>query len=204
MFKEVYLLHTNQEFAISSSPEVFQKYDVKGSAVVLFKKVNVATLVPPSGDAWEGQRFLGGSSCNKWTSLCVYQFDEGRADFVWPEDGKLSKENITSFITNNSMELIVPFHPEVLRIAASHTQAQIQIRISVCCACLECRKDLHLQLRPALPAVLQLHSGQSGLPGGRQPANRQPVQGQGTGPGSGHGEGQYELTVIPFVSMLPT
>eukprot|EP00066_Takifugu_rubripes_P021814 XP_011611080.1 PREDICTED: protein disulfide-isomerase-like [Takifugu rubripes] len=77
VFKEVYLLNTNQEFAISSSPEVFQKYDIKGNALVLFKK-----------------------------------FDEGRADFVWPEDMKLSKENITSFITNNSMELIVPFHPE--------------------------------------------------------------------------------------------
>lgn len=65
MFKEVYLLNTNEEFAISSSPEVFQKYDVKGSTVVLFKKVNVATLVPPSGDMQEGQRFLGGSACNK-------------------------------------------------------------------------------------------------------------------------------------------
>lgn len=65
MFKEVYLLNTDQEFAISSSPEVFQKYDVKGNAVVLFKKVNVATLVPPSGDTREGQRFSGGSSCNK-------------------------------------------------------------------------------------------------------------------------------------------
>lgn len=65
MFKEVYLLNTNQEFAISSSPEVFQKYDVKGNALVLFKKVNVATLVPPSGDMQEGQRFLGSSSCNK-------------------------------------------------------------------------------------------------------------------------------------------
>lgn len=123
---------------------------------------------------------------------------------MWPEDGKPSKENITSFIINNSMELIVPFHPEVLRIATSHTHAQIKIRISVCCACLECRKDLHLQPRPALPAVLQLLGGQSGLPGGRQPADRQPVQGQGTGPGSGHGEGQHELTVIPFVSMSPT
>lgn len=65
MFKEVYLLNTNQEFALSSSPEVFQKYDVKGNALVLFKKVNVATLVPPSGDVQEGQRFLGSSSCNK-------------------------------------------------------------------------------------------------------------------------------------------
>lgn len=49
MFKEVYLLKTDQEFAISSNPEVFQKYDVKGNALVLFKKVNVATLLPPSG-----------------------------------------------------------------------------------------------------------------------------------------------------------
>uniref|UniRef100_H3CIQ9 Protein disulfide-isomerase n=1 Tax=Tetraodon nigroviridis TaxID=99883 RepID=H3CIQ9_TETNG len=77
VFRDVYLIKTDQEMAMSSSPEVFQKYEVKGNAVVLFKK-----------------------------------FDEGRADFVWPEDGKVQKENITSFITDNSMELIVPFHPE--------------------------------------------------------------------------------------------
>lgn len=65
MFKEVYLLNVNEEFAISSSPEVFQKYGVKEKAVVLFKKVNVASLVPPSGDMQEGQRLLGSSSCNK-------------------------------------------------------------------------------------------------------------------------------------------
>lgn len=120
---------------------------------------------------------------------------------MWPEDGKLSKENITSFITDNSMELIVPFHPEV-QPHLTCTHAQMQIRVNVCCSCLECRKDLHLQLRPALPAVLQLLGGQSGFPGGRQPADRHPVQGQGTGPGSGHGEGQHELTVIPFVAHI--
>lgn len=41
MFKEVYLIKTDEEFAMSSSAEVFQKYEVKGNAVVLFKKVRM-------------------------------------------------------------------------------------------------------------------------------------------------------------------
>lgn len=47
MFREVYLLKTEQEFAMSSSPEVFQKYEVKGNAVVLFKKVPMWWLCCP-------------------------------------------------------------------------------------------------------------------------------------------------------------
>lgn len=45
---------------------------------------------------------------------------------MWPEDGKLRKENITSFITDNSMELIVPFHTEVPHTAAEHTHGLIR------------------------------------------------------------------------------
>lgn len=45
VFEEVYLTKTDQEFAMSSSPEVFQKYDVKGKAVVLFKKVRMWRLL---------------------------------------------------------------------------------------------------------------------------------------------------------------
>lgn len=39
VFKKVYLNMADTELAVSSSPEVFQKYDVKGNSVVLFKKV---------------------------------------------------------------------------------------------------------------------------------------------------------------------
>lgn len=39
MFKEVVLDETDTEFALSSSPEVFQKYEVKANSAVLFKKV---------------------------------------------------------------------------------------------------------------------------------------------------------------------
>lgn len=108
---------------------------------------------------------------------------------MWPEDGKLRMENITSFITDNSMELIVPFHPEVPHSHATHVRAYAR-SITVCCGCLECRKDLHLQPRPALPAVLQLHGGESGVPGGRQSDDCQEVQGQGDGPKSGLVEGE--------------
>lgn len=39
MFKELALDYTDSEFAVSASPEVFQKYEVKAGSVVLFKKV---------------------------------------------------------------------------------------------------------------------------------------------------------------------
>ncbi|XP_028292543.1 protein disulfide-isomerase A2-like [Gouania willdenowi] len=39
-------------------------------------------------------------------------FDDGRADFLLPEDGKLEKSNLTTFIAENSMELIIPFSQE--------------------------------------------------------------------------------------------
>ncbi|XP_070841664.1 protein disulfide-isomerase A2 [Chaetodon trifascialis] len=73
MFKEVSWDMTDTEFAMSASPEVFQKYEVKADSVVLFKK-----------------------------------FDEGRADF----EGTLDKKNITTFIKENSLELITPFSQE--------------------------------------------------------------------------------------------
>jgi len=63
----------DMEFAMTTSPEVFQKYQVKTNTVVLFKK-----------------------------------FDEGRADHPF-EEGKLVKEELTSFIQTNSMELVIPF-----------------------------------------------------------------------------------------------
>ncbi|XP_059186921.1 protein disulfide-isomerase A2 isoform X2 [Centropristis striata] len=76
-FKELALDVTDTEFALSASPEVFQKFEVKANTVVLFKK-----------------------------------FDEGRADFSLSEDGKLDKTNLTSFIKENSLELIIPFSQE--------------------------------------------------------------------------------------------
>lgn len=39
MLKEVYWDKADTEIAVSASPEVFQKYEVKGNSVVLFKKV---------------------------------------------------------------------------------------------------------------------------------------------------------------------
>ncbi|XP_044047549.1 protein disulfide-isomerase A2 [Siniperca chuatsi] len=74
LFKEAHLEMTDMEFAVSSSPEVFQKYEVKANSVVLFKK-----------------------------------FDDGRADFALSEEGKLDKTNLTTFIKENSLELIIPF-----------------------------------------------------------------------------------------------
>lgn len=41
VFKEVAYDMTDVEFAITVTPEVFQKYEVKASSVVLFKKVCV-------------------------------------------------------------------------------------------------------------------------------------------------------------------
>ncbi|KAJ0033580.1 hypothetical protein NQD34_000687 [Periophthalmus magnuspinnatus] len=68
---------TDVEFAKTSSPEVFNKYEVTADSVVLFKK-----------------------------------FDEGRVDFPLTEEGKLDKQNLTSFIQENSLELIIHFTPE--------------------------------------------------------------------------------------------
>lgn len=39
MVKEVYLEKAETEIAVTASPEVFRKYEVKGNSVVLFKKV---------------------------------------------------------------------------------------------------------------------------------------------------------------------
>ncbi|XP_008295223.1 protein disulfide-isomerase A2 [Stegastes partitus] len=77
VFKEVTLEMTDTEFALTATPEVFQKYEVKGSSVVLFKK-----------------------------------FDDGRADFALSEDGTLDKSNLTTFIKQNSLELMIPFSQE--------------------------------------------------------------------------------------------
>uniref|UniRef100_A0A8C9XCV6 Protein disulfide-isomerase n=1 Tax=Sander lucioperca TaxID=283035 RepID=A0A8C9XCV6_SANLU len=77
VFKELALEITETEFAVSASPEVFLKYEVKANSVVLFKK-----------------------------------FDDGRADFSLSEEGKLDKTNLTTFIKDNSLELIIPFSKE--------------------------------------------------------------------------------------------
>lgn len=45
--------------------------------------------------------------------VCMCQFDEGRADLKLAEDQKWFKGNITSFIGENSLELITPFSQEV-------------------------------------------------------------------------------------------
>merc|ERR1712002_1236885 len=74
VFTEVVMDMTDVEFAVTATPEVFQKYEVKDNSVVLFKK-----------------------------------FDDGRADFALSEEGKLDKSNLTSFIKENSLELIIPF-----------------------------------------------------------------------------------------------
>uniref|UniRef100_G3PX45 protein disulfide-isomerase n=1 Tax=Gasterosteus aculeatus aculeatus TaxID=481459 RepID=G3PX45_GASAC len=79
VFKEVALDLADTEFALSASPEVFQKYEVKANSVVLFKK-----------------------------------FDEGRADFPLSDDGELNPQNLTAFINQNSLELIIPFSQEML------------------------------------------------------------------------------------------
>ncbi|XP_068607238.1 protein disulfide-isomerase A2 [Brachionichthys hirsutus] len=74
-FRQMALDQSGSEFALSASPEVFQKYEVKSSSVVLFKK-----------------------------------FDDGRADFGLPDDGKLDKGKVIDFIAVNSLELIIPFN----------------------------------------------------------------------------------------------
>ncbi|XP_030595097.1 protein disulfide-isomerase A2 [Archocentrus centrarchus] len=76
VLKEIAMNMPDTEFALTAAPEVFQKYEVKGSSVVLFKK-----------------------------------FDDGRADFVLSE-GKLDKDNVTTFIKQNSLELIIRFRQE--------------------------------------------------------------------------------------------
>ncbi|CAB1457730.1 unnamed protein product [Pleuronectes platessa] len=77
LFKELSLDVTDTEFALTATPEVFQKYEVKENSVVLFKK-----------------------------------FDDGRADFTLSEEGTLDKKNLTKFIDENSLELIIPFKQE--------------------------------------------------------------------------------------------
>ncbi|KAK2918762.1 protein disulfide-isomerase A2 [Channa argus] len=77
VLKELAFEMTDVEFAMTAAPEVFQKYEVKGSSVVLFKK-----------------------------------FDDGRADFVLSEDGTLDKNNLTHFIKDNSLALIIEFKQE--------------------------------------------------------------------------------------------
>ncbi|XP_047431589.1 protein disulfide-isomerase A2 [Mugil cephalus] len=77
VLKEAYFDMTDTELAVTETPEVFQKYEVKADTVVLFKK-----------------------------------FDDGRAEFVLSEDGKLDKTNLTNFIKKNSLELIIPFSQE--------------------------------------------------------------------------------------------
>ncbi|MEQ2209967.1 hypothetical protein XENOCAPTIV_006568 [Xenoophorus captivus] len=41
------------------------------------------------------------------------KFDDDREDYVWSEEEKLDVYNLTSFIKDNSLELIIPFSPEV-------------------------------------------------------------------------------------------
>ncbi|KAM6940211.1 protein disulfide-isomerase A2 [Xenentodon cancila] len=77
VFKEFAFDQTDTEFAITTSPEVFKKYDVKDDSVVLFKK-----------------------------------FDDGRADFGLSEEGTLDKRNLTTFINENSLGLIIRFTQE--------------------------------------------------------------------------------------------
>ncbi|KAM4603332.1 protein disulfide-isomerase A2 [Polymixia lowei] len=73
-FTELAMDMVDIEFAMTTSPEVFQKYEVKTSSVVLFKK-----------------------------------FDDGRVDHALPEEGKLDKDELTSFIQENSLELVITF-----------------------------------------------------------------------------------------------
>ncbi|XP_077381306.1 protein disulfide-isomerase-like [Festucalex cinctus] len=73
-FAELVMDMADTEFGVTTSPEVFQKYDLKSDTVVLFKK-----------------------------------FDDGRADYALSEDDKLDKSNLTNFIQENSLELIIPF-----------------------------------------------------------------------------------------------
>ncbi|XP_051939669.1 protein disulfide-isomerase A2 [Hippocampus zosterae] len=76
-FSEVVMDIVDTEFAITTSPEVFQEYELKSDTVVLFKK-----------------------------------FDNGRVDYALPDDSKLDKSNLTKFIQENSLDLIIPFTKE--------------------------------------------------------------------------------------------
>uniref|UniRef100_A0A3Q2SQP4 Protein disulfide-isomerase n=1 Tax=Fundulus heteroclitus TaxID=8078 RepID=A0A3Q2SQP4_FUNHE len=78
VFEEAAYDLTDVEFGVTSTPEVFQKYEVKSDSVVLFKK-----------------------------------FDDGREDYIWSEEEKLEMSNLTSFIKESSLELIIPFSSEV-------------------------------------------------------------------------------------------
>ncbi|KAI3352493.1 hypothetical protein L3Q82_005445 [Scortum barcoo] len=89
VFKELALDMTDTEFAVSASPEVFQKYEVKANSVVLFKKL----------------LFLN-------HTVKEVMFDDGRADFALSKEGKLDKQNLTSFIKENSLQLIIPFNQQ--------------------------------------------------------------------------------------------
>ncbi|XP_061626567.1 protein disulfide-isomerase A2 [Phyllopteryx taeniolatus] len=76
-FSELAMDMIDVEFGITTSPEVFRKYELKSDTVVLFKK-----------------------------------FDNGRADYALSDDGTLDKSNLTNFIRENSLELIIPFTKE--------------------------------------------------------------------------------------------
>lgn len=53
LLQEVYLDKADTEIAVTSTPEVFQKYEVKGNSVVLFKKVWTCWALK-----WEGRTFV--------------------------------------------------------------------------------------------------------------------------------------------------
>lgn len=63
--------------------------------------------------------------------VCVCQFDEGRADLKLSEDQQWFKENITSFIGQNSLELIIPFSQEVTNSNNNNTQTHTLVWIVV-------------------------------------------------------------------------
>uniref|UniRef100_A0A6Q2ZH17 protein disulfide-isomerase n=1 Tax=Esox lucius TaxID=8010 RepID=A0A6Q2ZH17_ESOLU len=77
VFHNVAMEMVDTVFGVTTSPEVFQKYEVKNNRVVLFKK-----------------------------------FDEGRADLPVSEEGKLDQDDLTVFIKNNSLELLIEFNEE--------------------------------------------------------------------------------------------
>uniref|UniRef100_A0A3B3QAM3 protein disulfide-isomerase n=1 Tax=Paramormyrops kingsleyae TaxID=1676925 RepID=A0A3B3QAM3_9TELE len=75
VFYETAMEITDVTFGITTLPEVFKKYSVANTAVVLFK-----------------------------------QFDEGRVEFEISK--KLEKNELTTFIMNNSLELVIEFSEE--------------------------------------------------------------------------------------------
>lgn len=63
--------------------------------------------------------------------MFVCQFDDGRADFLWSEEEKLNKHNLTAFINENSLELVIPFSKEVEHtIAVDEKISKQMIRLS--------------------------------------------------------------------------